>query len=131
MTWPENAKILPVSQAIHFHDGTLVAHELGKDGSLHLQIRLDPVWNGGSDRVVDIRLLGISNVSDVRQYFGTASLNLSATFERLPTVMSLEFLRVGTDVLVSVDLLFLGSLDVLCQTIECDERSSLQFVVED
>jgi hypothetical protein len=135
-----------MSRAIHFHDGRLVAHNLGADGSLHLQIRLDPVWNGGSDRVVDIRLLGIANVSEVREYFaeieraerqfervdqGTASWDSSAPFERLPTVMGLEFLGEGGDFLVSVDLLFLGSLDVLCQRIECNERSSLQFVYED
>lgn len=120
-----------MSRAIHFHDGSLVAHELGEDGSLHLQIQLDPVWNNGSDRIVDIRLLDISDVSEVRQYFGTTSSSSSAPFERKPTVMGLEFLRVGMEILVSLDLLFLGGLDVLCQGIQCDERPSLHFVGED
>ena len=48
--------------------------------------------------------------------------------ERVTVVGNLELLRVEPGVLVALDLLMWGRVDILCRTVECDDESSMRFV---
>lgn len=125
------------SDSIEFHDGHLVGHHLESDGSLCLQIQLDNVWNDGSSRIVGIMLLDISDVPAVERYFapikigprqGDAPTDGTTWHEAEPTVLQFEMLGLDGRVLVSLDLLMWGVLNIICERVESDERSSFRFV---
>jgi len=55
--------------AATYHDGQLVDVEIGPRREVVLSIRLDPVWNAGSDRVQRLHFSAIENFDEVRAFF--------------------------------------------------------------
>jgi hypothetical protein len=121
---------------IIFHDGSLVGHRFEADGSLSVQIKLDNVWNEGSNRIVELRFTGISNDAAVRAYFsivaenaqhfrsvdqGLAAYDPADWREREPTIGLLEFLRVDGTCIADLELNLIGAIDILCNGVECDD----------
>jgi hypothetical protein len=128
---------------VNFHDGRLVEWELDSKQSLRLDIGLDPVWNDGSDRIVSLRLVGISNLGEVRDWFltldrvmgfwrlfdqGLVAKGTEEPPEREPTVLYLEFFRDESGSLAALDLVYFGQIEILCRAIECAEASALPCV---
>ena len=128
---------------VNFHDGSLVEWELDSKQSLRLDIALDSAWNDGSDRTVSLRLAGISNLGEVRDWFltldrvmgfwklfdqGLVAEGTEEPPERKPTVLYLGFFRDESGSLAALDLIYFGQVEILCRAIECDEVCALPFV---
>lgn len=54
----------------NFHDSQLLDFCLGPRKEVTLEIALDPVWNEGVRRTVQVRLGAIQNFDEVTAYFG-------------------------------------------------------------
>ena len=60
---------MPLGLKANYHDGQLEALEIGPRREITLSVRLDPVWNGGDDRVQRLHLSAIENFEEVRAFF--------------------------------------------------------------
>ena len=133
----------PSAHAATFHDASLVGCNFTAEGSLLLDFQLDPVWNAGSDRVVQVKLTGVilapqiqgfvSDLQKAKEHFqlvdqGILNWDEKLAPERTPTVLRFELLKVEGLILASLDLLLSGHVDVVCRDVECDDPSPLPFI---
>jgi hypothetical protein len=58
----------------NYHDGQLEGVEFGPRREVVLSVRLDPVWNNGSDAPRRIRFSAIKNYAEVKAFFGGTSI---------------------------------------------------------
>lgn len=110
------------------HDGGLMECRFDGTESLLLCVRLDPVWNRVITDIVEIRLAGVENAEEVRSYFQPLWTPKAANAEVWmgcePTVLSFEVLPLDGRLLVSLELLFLGTLQIICGRAEVGGRAT-------
>ncbi|MCX5659843.1 MAG: hypothetical protein NTW19_08995 [Planctomycetota bacterium] len=107
---------------IVFHDGSLLSADWGDGDTLLLRIRLDNVWNSGSDRVVLVALTDVRNRDEVERVFPTLSATpgMICPDEGSPTIMALDVMLDSAGCLVAMEFLFLKPLNVVCSAVTCD-----------
>lgn len=127
---------------IEFHDSELVGYRFYRDRSLTLEIKLDNVWNGGSNRAVKVELQGISAIDEARSYFvliaqirrycrlcdqGLLSWEAIPIPYRNMSVERLEFLKSYDRIMVGLNLTCLGSLLIDCEAVACHDFQAIRY----
>ena len=91
-----------------YHDGDVVAVELGPRHEVVLTIRLDPVWNDGNAAERRIRFSKVKNFEEVTEFFRRLG-PAREPGDSLDVVLAIVRPRKGT---VGVDLASLGFVEL-------------------